>query len=266
MKKRNLLFDWLPPKAVDLLRRVPRRYGWFGNYASWEKAVADCSGYQSPGILEKVRDAGLRVKGGHSAFERDSVVFPEIEYSWPLLAQLMHIAACGQGRLHVLDFGGALGSTYFQNRKFFEGLKEVRWCVVEQSHFVQCGREHFQSEELRFYQNIEECVNDGAPLAVLLSCVLQYLPDPDALLNALLKHQFQFIVIDRTGFSNDGLEHITVQRVHPEIYAASYPCYFLSRQKLLAKLAPSYEMLAELPAPDKCNYPGHFRGFVFRRR
>lgn len=266
MKKRNWLLDWLPPKLVDLLRKIPRRYGWSGDYASWEEASAKCGGYQSQEILEKVRDAGLKVKAGYAAFERDSVLFPESEYPWPLLAQLMHVAAHEQGRLHVLDFGGALGSTYFQNRKYFEGLVAIRWCVVEQPHFVQCGRENFQSEELRFYHSIEECMSEECPSAVLLSSVLQYLPDPDALLSSLLRYQFKFILIDRTGFSNDGLDHITVQRVHPQIYSASYPCYFFSQQKLLERFASNYDILAELPGPDRCNYPGYFCGFVFRRR
>lgn len=228
--------------------------------------MADCGGYQSREILKKVRDACLKVKSGHAAFERDSVVFPEIKYSWPLLAQLMHVAAHGQGRLHVLDFGGALGSTYFQNRKYFEGLREVRWCVIEQPHFVQCGREEFQSEELRFYPSIEECMSEGAPLVALLSGVLQYLPDPDAVLGSLLKRKFKFILIDRTSFSNDGFDHITVQRVDPDIYQASYPCRFFGRGKFMKKFSTDYELLTELPALDRTSYPGHFGGFVFRRR
>lgn len=266
MKKRSWLLDWLPPKLIDILRKMPRRYGWSGDYPSWEKALGDCGGYQSVGILEKVRDAVLEVKAGRAAFERDSVLFTEIEYSWPVLAQLMHVAAHEQGQLHVLDFGGALGSTYFQNRKYLKGLRGIRWCVVEQPHFVQCGRQQFQSDELRFYNSIEECLDEGMPSLLLLSCVLQYLPNPDDVICCVLERQFEFILIDRTSFSDDDRDHIAVQRVHPSIYPASYPCHFFARQKFINKFATHYELLAELPAPDKCNYPGHFGGFIFRRR
>jgi len=266
MNKRSWLLDWLPPRLVDFLRKMPRRYGWSGDYPTWGKAMADCSGYQLHGILEKVRDAGLEVMAGRAAFERDSVIFSEVEYSWSLLTQLMLVSAHGQGRLHILDFGGALGSTYFQNRKYFRGLREIRWCVVEQPHFVQCGLEHFQNDELRFYYDVEECIKEGRPSAVLLSSVLQYLPNPDCVLGSLLERQFDFIIIDRTSFSNDGREHIAVQHVDPRIYRASYPCHFFSRQKFLDKFATDYELLAELPALDRCNYSGYFSGFAFRRR
>ena len=69
-------------------------------------------------ILDKVLAATLKVKQGQAVFERDSVLFDEIEYSWPLLAGLMWAAASNGGKLNVLDFGGALGSSYYQNRKF----------------------------------------------------------------------------------------------------------------------------------------------------
>jgi putative methyltransferase (TIGR04325 family) len=95
---------------------------------------------------------------------------------------------------------------------------------------------------------------------------LQYLPDPDDVIRRVLERQFEFILVDRTSFSDDGHDHITVQRVPPSIYSASYPCYFFSRQRFLNKFTSSYEMLAELPAPDKCNYSGDFSGFFFRRR
>ena len=51
-----------------------------------------------------VLDASLKVKNGVAAFERDSVLFDEIEYSWPVTAELMHGAARSGGRVHVVDF------------------------------------------------------------------------------------------------------------------------------------------------------------------
>jgi putative methyltransferase (TIGR04325 family) len=38
-----------------------------------------------------------------------------------------------------LDFGGSLGSSYFQNKKFLDALRLVEWNVVEQENFVATG-------------------------------------------------------------------------------------------------------------------------------
>jgi len=69
----------------------------------------------------------------------------------------MYAAAKSEGVLKVLDFGGSLGSTYFQNRKFLDSLKDVVWCVVEQKHFVDVGKVDFEDSRLKFYYDIESC-------------------------------------------------------------------------------------------------------------
>jgi putative methyltransferase (TIGR04325 family) len=74
--------------------------------------VEASTGYDSEIILEKTRDALLKVKNGEAAYERDSVLFDEIQYAWPLLTSLMWVAAQAKGILNVLDFGGSLGTTY----------------------------------------------------------------------------------------------------------------------------------------------------------
>ena len=91
------------------------------------------------------------VKRGEAVFERDSVIFDKVQYAWPVTAGLMWVAARNGGRLSVLDFGGSLGSSYFQNREFLAYLPNVRWSVIEQAHFVKAGRKHIQDERLVFY-------------------------------------------------------------------------------------------------------------------
>ena len=62
----------------------------------------------------------FKVKNGEAVYERDSVLFDEIQYSWGLLAGLEKAALEHDGKLCVLDFGGSLGSTYYQNKQFSE--------------------------------------------------------------------------------------------------------------------------------------------------
>lgn len=263
---KRLIRDCIPPIAMPFVRRVYTGHGYFGNYPNWEAARRASSGYDAEHILEKVKAALLKVKQGESVYERDSVLFDRIEYSWPVLAGLLWIASQNENRLNVLDFGGSLGSTYFQNRKFLSCLKEFHWSIVEQPHFVRCGQENFQDETLRFYASIEDCLSDNNPSVLILAGVLAYLEDMDGMLASMLKQNFPYIIVDRTGFVSEGEDRITVQRVPTRIYKASYPCRFFNESKLLSVFAASgYELVADFVNPDPANIPSVFKGFIFRR-
>ena len=124
----------------------------------------------------------------------------------------MRAAALNRGVLNVLDFGGALGSSYFQNRKFLVGLPRVSWNVVEQPHFVDAGRVYIQDETLRFYKDLDECLIQTSPNVIILSSVLQYIQNPFGLLQTLCSLGAETLIIDRTCYLKTGaLSQITVQ-------------------------------------------------------
>lgn len=263
---KRLIRDWIPPIALSLVRRLYTGHGYFGNYPNWDEARRASSGYDAEHILEKVKDALLKVKRGEAVYERDSVLFDRIEYSWPVLAGLLWIASKNENRLNALDFGGSLGSSYFQNRKFLSHLKEFRWNVVEQPHFVRCGRENFQDETLQFYASIEECLYDNNPTVLILSSVLSYLENVDEILASMLDQDFPYIIIDRTAFVTEGEDRLTVQRVPSRIYEASYPCRFFNETRLLSLFAAAgYELVVDFATSDRANIPSVFKGFIFSR-
>jgi len=132
----------------------------------------------------------------------------------------------------VLDFGGSLGTSYHQCRGFLSGLKSLRWSIVEQPKFVECGRESFETEELKFYYDIDEALISEKPDVVLLSGVLEYIERPYDLLKEIATRNFQYIILDRTPVVGLESDILTVQKVPKEIYEASYPCWFLSENKL----------------------------------
>ena len=161
---------------MDIFRKIkPNKYGWKGSYNTWEEAQKVSIGYDSKEILQKVRASLLKVKNKEAVFERDSVIFDKIQYSWPLLAGLMYACVKSKGELRVLDFGGSLGSTYFQNKKFLDEIDEVSWGIVEQKHFVDVGKKDFQDSRLKFYYDIETCKKEQNPNILVLSSVLQYI-------------------------------------------------------------------------------------------
>ena len=247
----------------------PQPYGWTGNYSSWEEAIRISSGYDSEAILEKVKEALLKVKQGKAAYERDSVLFEQIEYSWPLLATLLESAVEHKGELNVLDFGGSLGSIYFQNREFCKRLSKVTWGIVEQEQFVSCGNEYFANDQLRFYNSMEECVKVQHPSVFLFSSVLQYIGHPWEVLQQTFQFGPDYIVIDKMPFLKTGNDRITVQKVDPLIYEASYPCWLLNRAGFLNFFEPHYTCVAGFDSPWVIKYQGNtipYEGFIFRKK
>jgi putative methyltransferase (TIGR04325 family) len=251
---RTFVKEWAPPAAVKLLRKLggDRFAGmtFEGEFATWEDAVAASGGYDDPSILAKVANATQSVKRGDGAYERDSVLFTEVEYSWPVLSALMWGCALDGGRLSVLDFGGALGSTYFQHRTPLADLDQVRWGVVEQPHYVAEGKANFQDDQLRFYTTIEECVEAIRPNVILLGSALQYVARPDEILARLGLTDAGVMIVDRTPFADVDDDVITVQRVPPSIYRATYPFRILSRKRALDQLLATWRFIATIDAPE----------------
>ena len=251
MALKDFAKDWFPPALIGLMRRARGKGTRFeGDFSSWEEASAQCAGYQAKEILDKVLAATLRVKRGDAAFERDSVVFNEIEYVWPVITGLMWTAARSGGRLNVLDFGGALGSGYFQNRKFLESLQEIRWNVVEQANFVEAGRASIQDERLRFYNSIEECLTENRPNVILLSSVIQYLELPIECLNKFFDIGALSMIIDRTPFSSNEKPKLVVQKVPATIYSASYPMWIFSQSDFMRSIEKDWSLVASNPSPE----------------
>ncbi len=236
-----------------------------GRYASWADAMAECTGYDASEIFQRTKDAALAVRHGFAIYERDSVLFHEPSLNWPLVAALLRQAALDSGRLSVLDFGGSLGSHFFQSRHFIAGLSELRWCVVEQAHYVYFGQKELTTDVLRFYPTIEECVQQQNPNVLLLSSVLQYLPDPYALLDLALATGIPALLLDRTPLIA-GADRLTIQKVTPDIYDASYPAWFLSGEKVRQRIeASGYRLLSEWNA-DRLPLDGQdviFRGCLY---
>jgi len=236
-----------------------------GDYPSWQAALNAAGGYDTPMILKRVREAALKVKRGEAVFERDSVCFDHEEYRWPTLACLLRVAAENGGKLRVLDFGGSLGSFYFQHKKHFQHLKQVRWAVVEQSHYAACGREEFQGDALQFYETTEECLAEGAVDVVFCSSVLEYLEKPYDMLADLAKSDASYILLDRTPFIEGEKDRLTVQHVPPSIYSASYPAWFFSGQHFLDEVRQlGLQVEVEFPADDDVGI-GEFKGMLLAR-
>lgn len=255
MNPRNIAKRLLPPILLEWWRIIQSRRGrglcFSGDYCSWEEARLASTGYDSVIILEKTKAALLKVKNGEAIYERDSLLFDKIQYAWPILAGLMWVAAKSHGRLNVLDFGGSLGTTYYQNRVFLRDLSEVRWNIIEQTAHVNVGKEYFEDDILKFFPNIETCLSDTQPNVILISGVLQNLENPYEILDKMLGLPIEYIIIDRTPFWDGPKDRLCVQRVPPTIYSASYPIWIFSEKIFLPYIQErKFETVAEFQGFD----------------
>jgi putative methyltransferase (TIGR04325 family) len=257
----KLIFsDYLISKIASI------SYGWHGNYKSWESAKAKCTGYDDIDIFNKVRDTSRRVKTKELAFERDSVPFEKIDYSFPLLAGLMWIAYQNKGKLNVMDFGGSLGTSYYQNMAFLNSLSEVHWCIVEQPHFVREGQRSFSDEKLEFFNSAEECLNTYQIDLVLLSNIIHYLEKPYNFLEEIISKNIKYIFIDRTLLLPGLKERLTIQKVPKKIYKARYCCWLLSETKFLKLFSDKYDLIFDFNVNGNINIRSLFKGYLFKQK
>ena len=218
-------------------RFTRKAYNFKETNLSWDDAFLKTSkGYSAENILVKCKDSLLKVKNGEYPYERDSVLFTEKEIFYPLLSSLLYISLENNNHLNIIDFGGSLGSTYFQNKDILKqvGIK-INWNIIEQESFVKCGKEYFADNDLHFFNNIEELTNKEDISVCLFSSVLPYLKEPYTILDTIRQHKIKYVIIDRTYFlENENEDVLTIQKVPSEIYNASYPAWFLSLSKFLS--------------------------------
>lgn len=248
MTIKKVIRQLTPPIFIDLIRYFTnhKKEGvhWSGDYASWQLAKQKCDGYDTDIILNQCKNALFSVKNGEKAYERDGIVFDEIAYSWPLLAMLQRIATDNKGELCVLDFGGSLGSSYYQNKDFLSTIKNIKWCIVEQAHFVECGKQHFQNEQLHFYYSINDCLSENKPHILLLSSVLAYLERPMDWINTFIALDLPYIIIDRNAFVDNKKPILTVERVPLSMYKASYPSWFFNFEQFINPFLKHYSIVS----------------------
>ncbi|NDF98723.1 MAG: methyltransferase, TIGR04325 family [Chitinophagia bacterium] len=225
-----------------------------GPYHSLEKAAAASTGYDASEIAEGVISAMEQVRRGEAAMERDGFALSRPQYPYQLLAVLLLLAAeKGNAKLSVVDFGGSLGSSYFACKPWLRHIRNLRWTVIEQSHFVSIGNSRFADGSLEFAASIETLA--FRPDLVLASGVLMYLSDPYETLNRLLNMGAEMCVIDRTATVQNADDIFSVEHVQSSNYTASYPCRFLSHSKLTTACLANYNCVEEFSALDKFSVP-----------
>ena len=271
-RKPSPINQWLPPRLVQWFVRSVWRVGYFGNYPNWDAARRVSDGYDDPRILKQVTASALRAKDGQGIYERDGVLFDQIEQPWPVLAAILGAAVTSNEWLHVLDVGGGLGTSYQQCRSFLEPVGNLQWSIVEQESFVATGRNQFQTTTLQFYSDVDACLTERPADVLLLSSVLPYVPAPHELLQTMVRLPFRMIIIDRTPMWSCPEDRLTVQRVPTRIYGTriQYPAWVFSQEGLAKHFDTHFMLVTSFDAIGSNTRLGQVvvrdRGMVFKRR
>lgn len=259
MSLKNRVKELIPPVFLKVYRKMNSAFKISGNYLTWEEAVNNSIGYEDESIVNKVKDSLLKVKNNQAVAERDSILLNEIPYSWPVLSILLKESQ--KGSLSVIDFGGSLGSSYFYYKDWFNSI-ELDWNIIEQKSFVRVGKEFFEDNELKFFESLKEVSKTDV---VLLSSVLPYLFDPWSVLSKIMDLNPQFICVDRTVFSIEPEERISVQKVSSSIYNASYPIRLIPELKLENYLIENYKKIIEYSEKELASIY-NIKGLIFKRK
>lgn len=209
-----------------------------GDYETWKSAEAECTGYDEPNILEKVAQSTIAVLNGNAAYERDSCLFFKKEISFHLMFWIQ-MAAMKKNHITVVDLGGALGSTYLQNREIIRKIPaEITWYVVEQPHFVKKGNEIFGGRDVIFRNNMNEI--DEEINIILFSGVLGWIEETDDIIKTALSKNPEYIIIDRTFVGER--QRICIERVPEVLYQGAVPVKIFKKEELLNMFCREYHL------------------------
>ena len=231
---------WQTPQRLKSHSAAPKSQSveYEGPLPSWEAAVSRSDGWDSPVMTAKTLNAALMVRDGLLEFEQDLVARKNIVYSETILAFLLLVISRHKDVLNIIDFGGALGTNYFQNRKILRHLSAtaVRWNIVERPTLAKLGMEHFQTTELKFYSALNDVLSNPAPLpdALLFSGSLQCIADPFSLLDQAVNAGICIIALDRLPVSPGNEDTVYIQHPNPDVYQTTFPTWYFAKDAFVA--------------------------------
>lgn len=227
----HLLYD----ERIDGVR-------YLGEYSSWSDADKECEGYDDSAIINKVVSAIQKVLNGDAVWERDSFLFYQEKYVYKICAAIIRCALQnGNQGVRILDIGGSLGSTYFQNRKYLADVKNLEYIVAEQDHFSEYGHENLENDVLKFISSKHQWEKDGKYDIILMSGSLQYIADYEEIIAKIKKAQPHYIILDRILVGER--MRICKELVPEKIYKSSYPVIIFSEKTIRDFFEPDYMMI-----------------------
>lgn len=222
-----------------LIKKIYRRFLYYrGPYKTWDEAKKMSHGYNHKVIFNKTKKAALMILKKNYGYERDSKIFYDNNYNKYLVSKINFVK---KKTVNILDYGGSLGSIYFQNKKKIN--KEIVWSIIDLKKIVQEGKKNFESRNLKFFYNLKHYKKKMLPDILILSSSLQYLKNWHNILSQLVALKPKYIFILKTSFSEKKQNQIFIQKIPSSIYKSSYPFWGLDLGVILKILSNKYRLL-----------------------
>jgi putative methyltransferase (TIGR04325 family) len=193
----------VPPLAVNVSRDFRGSRREYRSFAEAERRSE--SGYASADLATIVVEKTEIFKSSTSAHDQTVSL-----HEFALFSALSSLPASGP--ITVLDFGGGAGATYYRARNWVSA-PSVQWCVVETAVMVsEAGST--STDELSFHAGISSATEEmlKPPDLILISSALQYLDQPEAVLENLLDIEAGSFVVARTPLATSAQTHILIQK------------------------------------------------------
>ena len=219
--------------------------------SDWKAASQTIRGYEDEEIISSVVQSTRAVRSGQAAFERDGVLFESVQYVWPVLSGLLWAKARCADSLRVLDFGGALGSHFWQYRQFLDDLPDTQWAVVEQHGMVTAGNREFSAPGLTFHESVAEASRAMSPNIVLASGSLCYVSEPDAILDSFAKSGAEVLVLDRVPVHGGQDTVLAKQQLGRGKTTKGYLAWIMSQRQLLERISTEWNIVTTFPSLDR---------------
>ena len=215
-------------------------------------------GYNTKEILEKVSESIIGLLDGNGVYERDGTLFQEHPTNLKITQILESILPFETGA--VVDFGGGLGGLYLNHRKLFHS--KHHYLVVEQPMFAQQGRDIAARYSLPIEYTTSLSDVPQQPLLIILSAVIQYLPDPIEILESLVGTCPKYIILDRLALraSSQKLWWLQIEKNYYSKHI-SYPIAPLLEEDIFSTLI-NYRALQSW-TNDFDPLSPHHRGYLF---
>lgn len=247
-----------------------------GVYKDWSSALSKSNSYQDHATLDQIKNASL-IGLKDDKFFRDGIVFKQYEFCSHLNILLLNIFIQSYQKknsnkpISVIDFGGGLGTLYFQFKKYCEiyDIKiNFQWNIIEQDDLTKFGKKNIENNNLKFHNFSEIKLEDNKVDLVIFSAVLNYIQDPYFIINKFVKIKPKYILIDRTNFWDGDSDVITILKASKNIQG-SYPCYIFSFEKFKIHFKSFYRLKENFFNKGSNFYfdktkKGNYRGMIWQ--
>jgi len=203
IRNSGILKELIPPLFA---KKIRKKISSSAIYDSYEAALLDADGYEDE-TLTKVVVAKAKI------FAKEIILKKQIDLTF-IKTFLGVASSLKSNRLKVIDFGGSAGIHYFVVRSILHKDVKIDWRVVETTGLVREAKQQgLESEELKFYDTIEDASSTEKFDLIFVSDSLQYVPNPYEYLKKLVNINADQLVLSRSPLADAEvvlLQHTTL--------------------------------------------------------